>query len=76
MNEKHNAKLLLQIEVPDVIFSDSLESIGESQSLVTADTYTGVGVFRWCSKGAGTCVIDTYRHSTLRTGLHSCVSLN
>ena len=37
-------KLMLQIEVPDVIFSDALEDIGKPMSRDTAETYTGVGV--------------------------------
>ena len=35
---------MLQIEVPDVIFSDALEDIGKPISTDTAETYTGVGV--------------------------------
>lgn len=43
-------QLLLQIEVPDVIFSDSLQRIGTPCSTDAAQTYTGVGV----SAGAAT----------------------
>ncbi len=35
---------MLQIEVPDVIFSDALEDIGKPISRDAAETYTGVGV--------------------------------
>ena len=35
---------MLQIEVPDVIFSDALEDIGAPISTDTAETYVGVGV--------------------------------
>ena len=48
---KAQRELLLQIEMPDVIFSDSLESIGMSQSIETAETYTGVGVSAGVAKG-------------------------
>ena len=35
---------MLQIDVPDVIFSDALEDIGKPMSRSAAETYTGVGV--------------------------------
>lgn len=41
---KMKRELALQIEVPDVIFSDSLDQIGTSMSIDAVDTYTGVGV--------------------------------
>ena len=41
---KTKRELMLQIEVPDVIFSDALDQIGTSMSIEAADTYTGVGV--------------------------------
>lgn len=41
---KLQRELLLQIDLPDVIFSDSLEEIGKSQPIHTSDTYSGVGV--------------------------------
>ena len=41
---KAQRELLLQIEVPDVIFSDSLEDIGTSSTTDAEETYTGVGV--------------------------------
>ena len=37
-------ELMLQIEMPDVIFSDALEQIGAPVSIGAAETYTGVGV--------------------------------
>ena len=41
---KMKRELALQIEVPDVIFSDSLDQIGASTPIEVVDTYTGVGV--------------------------------
>ena len=41
---KMKRELALQIEVPDVIFSDSLDQIGASMPIDAVDTYTGVGV--------------------------------
>ena len=41
---KMRRELALQIEAPDVIFSDSLDQIGTSMSIDAVDTYTGVGV--------------------------------
>ena len=37
-------ELMLQIEMPDVIFSDALEQIGAPMSIDAAETYTGIGV--------------------------------
>ena len=37
-------ELMLQIEIPDVIFSDALEQIGAPVSIGAAETYTGIGV--------------------------------
>ena len=37
-------ELMLQLELPDVIFSDSLEQIGTFMATDAAETYTGVGV--------------------------------
>lgn len=37
-------ELMLQIEMPDVIFSDALEQIGAPVSIDAAETYTGIGV--------------------------------
>ncbi len=41
---KMKRELALQIEAPDVIFSDSLDQIGASMPIDAVDTYTGVGV--------------------------------
>ena len=41
---KTKRELMLQIEVPDVIFSDTLDQIGISIPLEAVDTLTGVGV--------------------------------
>ncbi|MYG06334.1 hypothetical protein F4167_06910 [Candidatus Poribacteria bacterium] len=37
-------ELMLQIQMPDVIFSDALEQIGALVSIAAAATYTGIGV--------------------------------
>ena len=41
---KMRRELVIQIEVPDVIFSDALDQIGGSTSIEAVDTLTGVGV--------------------------------
>ncbi len=41
---KMRRELVIQIEVPDVIFSDALDQIGASTSIEAVDTLTGVGV--------------------------------
>ena len=41
---KAERELMLQIEMPDVIFSDSLEQIGTPMSIDASETYTGIGV--------------------------------
>ena len=41
---KAHRELMLQIEVPDVIFSDALEDVGKPMAMSAAETYTGVGV--------------------------------
>ncbi len=48
---KNRHELLLQIEVPDVVFSDAVDCIGTSLSTESADTYTGVGVSAGIAKG-------------------------
>lgn len=48
---KVQRKLLLQIEIPDVIFSDSLDCIGTSLSVDAAETYTGIGISAGVAKG-------------------------
>ncbi|RKU05454.1 hypothetical protein C6503_27275 [Candidatus Poribacteria bacterium] len=41
---KTERELMLQIEMPDVIFSDALKQIGAPVPIDAAETYTGVGV--------------------------------
>ena len=41
---KWERELLLQIELPDVIFSDSLDEIGKSKTRNQSKTYSGLGV--------------------------------
>ena len=41
---KAQRELMLQIEVTDVIFSDTLEDMGKPVAMDAAETYTGVGV--------------------------------
>ena len=48
---KVKRELLLQIEVPDVIFSDALDCIGTSLTVTPTGTYTGVGVSAGVAKG-------------------------
>ncbi len=48
---KTKRELLLQIEVPDVIFSDSLDRIGAALPTDAADAYVGVGVSAGIAKG-------------------------
>ncbi len=48
---KAQRELLLQISLPDVIFSDSLNDIGTGVSTDVSDTYAGVGVSAGVAKG-------------------------
>ena len=48
---KTQRELLLQIDMPDVIFSDSLDCIGAPLSSDAADTYVGMGVSAGTAKG-------------------------
>lgn len=48
---KSQRELLLQISLPDVIFSDSLNDIGTGLSTDVSDTYAGVGVSAGVAKG-------------------------
>ena len=48
---KTKRELLLQIEMPDVIFSDSLDRIGAALPTDAADTYAGVGVSAGIARG-------------------------
>ncbi len=49
-------ELMLQIELPDVIFSDSLAKIGAPGATEMAETYTGVGVSAGITQGKA-CVL-------------------
>ena len=51
VERKTQRELLLQISLPDVIFSDSLDDIGASLSTEVSDTYAGVGVSAGVAKG-------------------------
>lgn len=51
-------ELLLQIEVPDVLFSDSLDRIGTPLSTEAADTYAGVGVSAGIAKGLARVLLN------------------
>lgn len=55
---KEQRELLLQIPLQDVIFSDSLESIGTPSSTETADTYTGVGVSAGVASGKARVLLN------------------
>ena len=44
VSRKAQRELMLQLEVPDVIFSDALEDMGKPMAMGAAETYTGVGV--------------------------------
>ena len=55
---KEKRELLLQIEVPDVLFSDSLDRIGASLSTEAADTYAGVGVSAGIAKGLARILLN------------------
>ncbi len=48
---KVERELLLQIALPDVIFSDSLDDIGTSVSYEASDTYIGIGVSAGVARG-------------------------
>ena len=48
---KMERTLMLQIEVPDVIFSDALEQIGAPMVTEAAETYSGVGVSAGVASG-------------------------
>lgn len=49
-------ELMLQIELPDVIFSDSLANIGAPESTEVAETYIGIGVSAGITQGKA-CVL-------------------
>lgn len=55
---KTRRELLLQISLPDVIFSDSLDDIGTSLSTDVSDTYAGVGVSAGVAKGQARVLLN------------------
>jgi len=55
---REERELLLQIELSDVIFSDSLDCIGTTLSLDSADTYTGVGVSAGVANGQARVLLE------------------
>ena len=54
---KMKREVALQIEVPDVIFSDSLDQIGDSPAIEATDTYTGVGVSAGIATGQASVLL-------------------
>lgn len=55
---KTKRELLLQIEVPDVVFSDALDQIGTSTPLEVVDTLTGVGVSAGVATGQARVLLE------------------
>ena len=55
---KEQRELLLQIPLPDVIFSDSLNNIGTSLSTEVSDTYAGVGVSAGVAQGRARVLLN------------------
>ena len=55
---KMERTLMLQIEVPDVIFSDALEQIGALIGTEAAETYSGVGVSAGSRLRQSTCAAE------------------
>ena len=53
-------ELMLQLELPDVIFSDALAQIGAPVPTDVAETYTGVGVSAGVAQGKSLCTADTH----------------
>lgn len=51
VRRKMERELILQIEMPDVIFSDALEQIGAPMVPAAAETYSGVGVSAGVASG-------------------------
>lgn len=58
VERKTKRELLLQIEVPDVIFNDTLDSIGMSLPTDTSDAFRGVGVSGGVGKGQARVLLD------------------
>lgn len=57
---KIEREILLQIELPDVIFSDSLDEIGKSKTRKKSETYSGVGVSAGVGKGHARVLSQPY----------------
>ena len=55
---KTRRELILQIEVPDVIFSDALEDIGAPMATETAEAYTGIGVSSGVATGKARVLLN------------------
>ena len=55
---KTRRELMLQIEVPDVIFSDALENIGAPIATDAAEIYTGVGVSTGVATGKARVLLN------------------
>jgi pyruvate,water dikinase len=55
---KTRRELMLQIEVPDVIFSDALENIGAPIATDAAEIYTGVGVSTGVASGKARVLLN------------------
>ena len=55
---KAQREFLLQIDMPDVIFSDSLDCIGAPLPSGAADTYTGMGVSGGIAKGQARVLLN------------------
>ena len=72
---KTKRELMLQIEVPDVIFSDALDQIGTATPLETVDTLTGVGVSAGIATGqARVLLTPTDVHPSDRNYILVCPS--
>ena len=55
---KTRRELILQIEVPDVIFSDALGDIGAPMATETAEAYTGIGVSSGVATGKARVLLN------------------
>ena len=69
-------ELLLQIEVPDVLFSDSLEQIGAPVATDAAEMYSGVGVSAGITTGKARVLLTPARRASIRPRLYSGMSIN
>ena len=72
---KTQRELMLQIQVPDVIFSDALDQIGITTPLESVDTLTGVGVSAGVATGAARVLLaPTDVHPSDRNYILVCPS--